>query len=41
MEEPDMVKQLEEAAARSGRSVASEIRGAIRYRLSGYENQDE
>jgi hypothetical protein len=37
MEEPEVVARLEQLADQSGRSVASEVRAAIRYWISATE----
>jgi hypothetical protein len=37
MEEPQVVAQLEQLAEQSGRSVASEVRAAIRYWITATE----
>lgn len=38
-EEPEVLQQLEELAHDNGRSVASEIRGAVRYWLDCHQGE--
>jgi hypothetical protein len=38
LEEPRVVEKLEELASASGHSVAAEIRGAVRYWISAWED---
>ena len=41
LEDPNVAEELERSAIEAGRSVAAEIRGAIRYWLSAWEKTDD